>query len=734
MLRHLAVGLVLLLVFSVFVTDALLVKAEPNVQTSALADVKPVLTQEPTNGASPVISSVSPISAARLQTIYIRGAGFGDIQPVTMSLGDGSINTVGGGKNKPGSGNTPVIQVNNYARNTWGSGVQDSPDSGCCSIGIFLVSWSDNEIVLGGFGSALSTTGQGEWTIMPRDPMRIVVITPGGIATYNTTVISSDGTQPTPTSTPTPSQAPPTISWISPISPVRLQTIYINGSGFGSTPPQTESLGDGSVNTVDGGSTPAIQIRNNAVWGGWTAGLVGNGIGIILVSWSDTEIVLGGFGSALTLSTSGPEAWSSIMPGDPIDVLVKCSGGISTYSTAVTGSPIRTNFTNNNAAPVISSVSPIRAAVLQTIHIYGSGFGNTQPQTMSLGDGSIDTIGFGDTPVIQIHNDGWNTWEAGVQDAPSSGCDSIGIILLNWSDTEIVLGGFGSALSTSGQSTWNLMSGDPIRVVVFTSGGIAQYNTTVIADSDQQPVPTPTPQPTLPKPTLAVSCQSSTTYSNFKVRISGSLTSNETGIGGVIVLLSYSVDNGASWSPLTSITTDENGGFTVAWTPLVTGNFLIKAAWTGNTAYSGVNTTVNLIITPFEEQNVFSVTSNSTVSAFAFNSTSKELSFAVTGPTGTTGYVDIYVPKSLISDISSLKVYLDGAQLAYTSESQGDSWRLYFTYHHSTHQVAINFGSAQSSITSQNQYGQWLVIGAAAIAAIAFVAVLVVLKKKKHSL
>jgi len=130
------------------------------------------------NGAPPVISSVSPISATRLQTIYIRGSGFGNTQPITMSLGDGSIDTVGGGKNMPGGGNTPVMQVNNYARNTWGSGVRDSPDTGWCSIGIFLVSWSDNEIVLGGFGSALSTTGQGEWTIMPGDPMRVVVITP----------------------------------------------------------------------------------------------------------------------------------------------------------------------------------------------------------------------------------------------------------------------------------------------------------------------------------------------------------------------------------------------------------------------------------------------------------------------------------------------------------------------------------------------------------------------------
>ena len=80
-----------------------------------------------TAGSSPVINSVSPISATLLQTTTIRGSGFGDTQPVISPLWDGSVNTVGGGKNMPGEGGTPVMQVNNYARNTWGSGVQDAP-------------------------------------------------------------------------------------------------------------------------------------------------------------------------------------------------------------------------------------------------------------------------------------------------------------------------------------------------------------------------------------------------------------------------------------------------------------------------------------------------------------------------------------------------------------------------------------------------------------------------------
>jgi len=137
-------------------------------------------------------------------------------------------------------------------------------------------------------------------------------------------------------------------------------------------------------------------------------------------------------------------------------------------------------------APQISSVSPITATRLQTIHIYGSGFGNTWPQTVSLGDGSVDTWGYA-TPYMCVSDsgkyqrtgdssDGGDNWAAGVI---GPGCYAmVGIILLSWSDNEIVLGGFGNALGV-GQGTWYIANGDPITVTVVTSSGQATYNIVV---------------------------------------------------------------------------------------------------------------------------------------------------------------------------------------------------------------------------------------------------------------
>jgi hypothetical protein len=61
----------------------------------------------------------------------------------------------------------------------------------------------------------------------------------------------------------------------------------------------------------------------------------------------------------------------------------------------------------------------------------------------------------------------------------------VGLIISSWSDNEIVLGGFGSALGTNGQGLWYIMPGDPLVISVFTSSRQADYSTTV------QPAPPP---------------------------------------------------------------------------------------------------------------------------------------------------------------------------------------------------------------------------------------------------
>jgi len=191
---------------------------------------------------------------------------------------------------------------------------------------------------------------------------------------------------------------------------------------------------------------------------------------------------------------------------------------------------------------------------------------------------------------------------------------------------------------------------------------------------------------------LSISLSSSTSYIGFKVEINGNLTCNEVGLCGTSILLSYSITGGETWNDITLVNTTSGGGYSATWIPSATGNYLVRAIWSGNSTYPGTTTIINLAVIPFKEQNVFSVTSNSTISELAFNSTSRELSFTVTGPSGTTGYVNVYIAKTLIENIADVKVYLDGVQLNYTATSLDDSWLLHFTYLHSTHKVTIRLG------------------------------------------
>lgn len=288
------------------------------------------------------------------------------------------------------------------------------------------------------------------------------------------------------------------------------------------------------------------------------------------------------------------------------------------------------------------------------------------------------------------------------------------------------ISGSGGSANTQTSATYNGEQ-DPAG----WAGCIATFfasDQTSSKNASPSPTPSPTPQNTT-QPILQFTCQS-TTSSTIEVNIKGTLTINCAGIEGVPILLSYSVNNGGSWRDLTAVYTDSSGGFTVLWTPEVTGNYLVKAVWAGDSDFPVATTIVNFAVSPMDLGSFFIINSNSTLSELSFDSATKQLTFAVNGSSGTTGYVDVYIPKSLVSDVSGLKVNLDGNTIAYSSQSQGDSWLVSFTYPHSTHQVTMNLKSAQSNVFSGNQLVEGSVIGVA-VATIAIAIVFLIVRKNK---
>jgi hypothetical protein len=93
--------------------------------------------------------------------------------------------------------------------------------------------------------------------------------------------------------------------------------------------------------------------------------------------------------------------------------------------------------------------------------------------------------------------------------------------------------------------------------------------------------------------------------------------------------------------------------------------------------------TINVLSMPF------AIISNSTITELTFDSTTKTITFKVSGPEGTIGYTNVTIAKTLIQNIGELTIYLDGNQITYTFFSTEYTWLIHFTYTHSTHKVTI---------------------------------------------
>lgn len=259
----------------------------------------------------------------------------------------------------------------------------------------------------------------------------------------------------------------------------------------------------------------------------------------------------------------------------------------------------------------------------------------------------------------------------------------------------------------SGTTAMVIMNQDHQLNAFFSAGS---------SNTDLSPGPTATPIPgtvnqiiNQSKPVLQFYCTSSASTNAFNVRIQGSLESNGTdnaiALPNQQIQLQYSIAGGASWIDLASVTTDDSGNFTAVWMPTASGNYIIKALWAGNWVgnqyYSSITTAANFVIAPpdNQDQTTFSVGSNSTITSFNYNSATTQITFGVSGPDGSTGYVQVCVPKSALPDPTVMKVTLDGSTVQTTYLSSGNVWLIIFVYHHSSHSVVMTLDPLAATLT-----------------------------------
>ena len=96
-------------------------------------------------------------------------------------------------------------------------------------------------------------------------------------------------------------------------------------------------------------------------------------------------------------------------------------------------------------------------------------------------------------------------------------------------------------------------------------------------------------------------------------------------------------------------------------------------------------------ITWFNETYSVTTLCNSTVASFEFSRELKQISFNVTGPSGTVGFCNVTIPRQLLwaDPPEAWLIEVDGTRTTPTIVENATHTSLYFTYIHSTHMVKI---------------------------------------------
>jgi hypothetical protein len=192
------------------------------------------------------------------------------------------------------------------------------------------------------------------------------------------------------------------------------------------------------------------------------------------------------------------------------------------------------------------------------------------------------------------------------------------------------------------------------------------------------------------EPKVQIDISAPTVSLGYYVNITGKVSYRELPVNDVGVYIAWS--SGGLLHEISVVKPSLDGTFKVSWMPQATGTFYVHAVvicpWLPDEVPRPEVRTCLSISLPVE-QHVFSVVSNSTISALTYNSTANILSFSAIGPNGTKGYAKVFISKNLLTNINDLQVFVDGNLTDYTYTSTQKSWTIKISYTHSTHEIQV---------------------------------------------
>jgi hypothetical protein len=102
---------------------------------------------------------------------------------------------------------------------------------------------------------------------------------------------------------------------------------------------------------------------------------------------------------------------------------------------------------------------------------------------------------------------------------------------------------------------------------------------------------------------------------------------------------------------------------------------------------------------------------NSSLNGFLFDPDANKINLTVEGVTGTSGILNVTVPKGLVPAGYGFEVLIDGQATSYTLTEDSSNYYVGVSYHHSIHMITIGF----VVVALWNQWWFWPTIGATII-------------------
>jgi len=102
------------------------------------------------------------------------------------------------------------------------------------------------------------------------------------------------------------------------------------------------------------------------------------------------------------------------------------------------------------------------------------------------------------------------------------------------------------------------------------------------------------------------------------------------------------------------------------------------------------------------------IDTNSTLDGFVFDSNVNRMNFTVEGATGTSGTLNVTVPKGLVPAGYGFEVFVDDQATSYALTEDVSNYYVAVSYHHSMHAITISF----VAFALWNQWWFWPAIGA----------------------